>query len=128
MLTYCSSNMILAVHSNTSYLSKINAPSLGSHFFLSHDDPVPPNNGSILTVAQVIKAVMTSAAEAKLAALYINSREVIYICHILAKMGHIQPGTPVQTDNFTAEGVVNNKILPKQTKAMDMRFHWLKCR
>ncbi len=24
-----------------------------------------------------------------------------------------------------AEGVINNKIQPKQTKAIDMRFHWL---
>ena len=34
----------------------------------------------------------------------------------------------MQTDNSTAEGVINGKILPKQTKAMDMRFHWLRDR
>jgi hypothetical protein len=34
----------------------------------------------------------------------------------------------VQTDNSTACGVVNNKIQPKATKAMDMRFYWLKDR
>ena len=43
-------------------------------------------------------------------------------------MGHPQPGTPIQTNNLTAEGVVNSKIQPKQTKAMDMRFHWLRDR
>jgi len=63
---------------------------------------------------------MTSAAEAELGTLYINAREAIYIRNILEAMGHPQPRTPVQTDNSTAEGVVNNKILPKQTKAMDM--------
>jgi hypothetical protein len=26
------------------------------------------------------------------------------------------------------EGVINHKIQPKQTKAMDMRFHWLRDR
>jgi hypothetical protein len=26
-------------------------------------------------------------------------------------------------DNSTAEGVINNKIQPKRTNAMDMRFH-----
>ena len=41
-------------------------------------------------------------------------------------MGHPQPRTPIQTDNTTAEGVINNKIQPKQTKAIDMRFHWLR--
>jgi hypothetical protein len=40
-------------------------------------------------------------------------------------MGHPQPKTPIQTDNLTAEGVINNKIQPKRIKAMDMRFHWL---
>ena len=43
-------------------------------------------------------------------------------------MGHPQPPTPIQTDNSTALGVVNNTIQPKRTKAMDMRFHWLRCR
>eukprot|EP00804_Cyclotella_cryptica_P014938 CCRYP_000561-RA/>CCRYP_000561-RA protein AED:0.47 eAED:0.47 QI:0/-1/0/1/-1/0/1/0/59 len=42
-------------------------------------------------------------------------------------MGHPQPPTPIQTDNSTALGVVNNTIQPKRTKAMDMRFHWLRC-
>ena len=40
-------------------------------------------------------------------------------------MGHPQSPAPIQTDNTTAEGVINNKIQPKRTKAMDMRFHWL---
>jgi hypothetical protein len=40
-------------------------------------------------------------------------------------MGHPQPKTPIQTDNLMAEGVINNKIQPKRTKAMDMHFHWL---
>ena len=43
-------------------------------------------------------------------------------------MGHPQSKTPIQTDNTTAEGVINNKIQPKLTKAMDMRFHWLRDR
>ena len=43
-------------------------------------------------------------------------------------MGHPQPRTPIQTDNSTAEGVINNKIQPKRTKAMDMRYHWLRDR
>ena len=30
-----------------------------------------------------------------------------------------------QGDNSMAIGVMKNNIQPKQTKAMDMRFHWL---
>ena len=43
----------------------------------------------------------------------------------LSEMGHAQPRTPIQTDNSTAEGVINSRIRPKRTKAMDMRFEWL---
>jgi hypothetical protein len=44
-----------------------------------NDDEFPPNNGAILTVATIIKAVMLSAAEAELGALYINAKEAAYI-------------------------------------------------
>ena len=69
---------------------------------------------------------MSSAAEAELGALYLNAKEAIYLRQILNEMGHTQTRTPICTDNTTAEGVINNKIQPKRTKAMDMRFHWLR--
>ena len=46
----------------------------------------------------------------------------------LTELGHPQPPTPMQTDNATAHALLTNKILPKALKAMDMRFHWLRCR
>ena len=79
-------------------------------------------------MAQVIKHVMSSVAEAELGALYINARHAIHIRNVLNKMGHKQPPTRVQVDNSTAVGIVNNKILPKALKPMDMRFHFLRCR
>jgi hypothetical protein len=85
----------------------------------------PPNNGAILMNTTIIKAVMSSAAEAELGALYLNAKEAVYLRQILSKMGHPQPKKPIQMDNTTAEGVINNKIQPKCTKAMDMQFHWL---
>jgi hypothetical protein len=69
---------------------------------------------------------MSSAAEAEIGALYLNAREAIYLRQILVEMGHPQPPTPIQTDNTSAEGLVNHKIQPKQSKAMDMCFHWLR--
>ena len=61
-------------------------------------------------VAQIIKAVMPSAAEAELEALFINAKEAVHIRNILEEMGHPQPPTPIQTDNSTANGVANNKV------------------
>ena len=68
---------------------------------------------------------MSLATEAELAAIYIMAPKAIYIRIILEEMGHKQPPTPVQTDYAMAESVTNRKVQPKQTKAMDMRFHWL---
>jgi hypothetical protein len=84
----------------------------------------PPNNGTILTIATIIKAVMFSTAEAELGALFIKAKEAIHLQQILEEMGHSQPRTPLQTNNTTAEGLINNKIQQKRTKAMDMRYHW----
>ena len=80
----------------------------GGHFFLSNNDPNPPNNCAKLTNATIIKNVMCSVVEAEIGALYLNAREAFVI-----EMGHTQPPTPIQTDNTTAEGVINNKIQPK---------------
>jgi len=43
-------------------------------------------------------------------------------------MGWPQPPSPIQTDNSTASSVVNNKIVTRKLKAMDLRYHWLRCR
>jgi hypothetical protein len=128
IVTYQASNMVLAAHSDASYLSESNARSrAGGHFFMSSNVPRPPNNGAILTIAQIIKAVMSSAAEAEVGALYINCREAVPARQTLEFLGHAQPPTPIQTDNTTALGVVNNNVM-KKLKAMDMKFHWLRDR
>eukprot|EP00804_Cyclotella_cryptica_P028370 CCRYP_016433-RA/>CCRYP_016433-RA protein AED:0.40 eAED:0.40 QI:0/-1/0/1/-1/1/1/0/247 len=127
-VTYPVSDMVLAAHSDASYLSETNAHShTGGHFFLSENEHYPINNGAVLNIAQIIKAIMSSAAETKLGALYINACEVIPLRHLLTEMGHPQPPTPIQTDNSTALGIVNNTIQPKRTKVTDMHFHWLRC-
>ncbi len=100
----------------------------GGIFYLSNHVPYPPNKGAILNIAKVINAVVLSAAEAELGALFTNASKAIYLQRILIEMGHPQPKTPIQTDNSTAEGFINSKIQPKFTKSMDMQFEWLKDR
>jgi hypothetical protein len=128
IITYHASNMVLAVHHNASYLSTPKAQSrAGGHFFMSSNIANPADSGAVLNIAQIIKVVMSLAAEAELGALYINAREAVPMRLLLTEMGHIQPPMPTQTDNSTALGVVNSNIQPWQTKAMDMWFHWLRC-
>ncbi len=119
--------MILCIYSDAEYCNKKNSKSqAGGHFFISNNEKFPLNNGAIMTNATIMKAVMSSKSEAILLALYLNAKEGVYIHQILTKMGHSQPRTPTQTDNTTAEGVINNIFQPKRMKAMDMRFHWLR--
>ena len=82
---------------------------------MSNNNAIPNNNGAILTISQIIKAVMSSAAEAKIGALYINCKEAIPARHALEFLGHKQPPTPMQVDNSTALGVVKKTIQQKQT-------------
>ncbi len=92
--TYKKSNMILAVHSDASYLSKAAARSqVGGHFFCSEDSKNPCNNCAVHNVSKILKAVMSSAAEAELGALYINARKAVPMCQLLKEMSHKQPNS-----------------------------------
>jgi hypothetical protein len=113
VLSYHASDMVLAVHSNASYLSEPTRNRAGEHFFLSSDTTVPPNNGAVLNIAHIIKNIMSSATKAELVGLYIMAREAVYIRIILEELGHNQPPTPLQTDNAMADTVINGKIQPK---------------
>jgi hypothetical protein len=117
-LTYQASDMVLIIHSDASYLSEPKARSrAGGHFFMSSNVTNPHNIGAVLNIAQLIKAVMSLTAEAELGALYTNAREAVPMRQLLTEMGHIQPRTPIQTDNSMACGVVNSNIQPWRTKA-----------
>ena len=95
---------------------------------MSNNSAIPQNNGAVVTTAQIIKAVMSSAAEAKMGSLFINCCEAILARQALEEMGHKQSPTPMQTDNTTALGVVTNKIASKDLKSMDMKLKWICCR
>ena len=128
-ITYRATSMVLAAHSDASFLTETNARSrAGAHVFLSDDDPVPRPNGAILSISQIIKFVVASAAEAELAALYITARELIPLRTTLEEMGWPQPKTPIQTDNSTAAGFLHDTIIQRKTKMIWLRLHWLRCR
>jgi hypothetical protein len=96
--------------------------------FMAGTEDIPINNGVVLNILQMIRAVMSLATEPKLGALFIKSKTAVSMQRILEGMGHPQTCTPIQTNNLTAHTLLTNKIMPKASKAMDMRFHWLHCR
>ena len=115
--------MQLAAHFDAGHLNEENAKSRSSaHIYLSKNMSIPIFNGAILTIAQIIKYVMSSAAEAELASLFITARKFVALRQTLIEMRWPQQPTPMQVDNATAVGVVTNNIITKQTKSMDMHL------
>jgi len=55
ILTYKKSDMVLAIHSDASYLSEPSARSqVGGHVFCSSDVDDPPDNGAILNISKIL--------------------------------------------------------------------------
>ena len=136
-IRYKRSDMVLWVHSDASYLSCPKARSLsGGMHFLSDKPPSPNNpadfeptlNGIVYVVCKILRNIMVSSAEAELGALFLNCQEAIPIQIKLEEMGHSQPPTPVQVDNSTALGIATGTIKQRNSKAMDMRFYWIRDR
>ena len=119
VVTYHSSDMVLACHSDASYLSKPGARSrVGGYFLLSNDANMPANNSAVFNITQIIKAVMMLAAEVEIGV--INAREAVPQKIMLVNMGHPQLQTRMKADNSAAHSVATNNMQPRRTKAMDI--------
>jgi hypothetical protein len=137
-LNYCASNpeaeiiyrrsdMILTIDSDAAYLVAAKARSRAAGYFYLGNKDNQLFNGPIYILTKLIKAVMSSAAEAECGGLYLNAKESVPMRNTLIELGHPQPpdGTPIRTDNSTADGIMNRTVKPKRSKSMDMRFWWL---
>jgi hypothetical protein len=77
-IIYCASDMILCAHADAGFLNEAQSRSHArAHIVLSENDPYPHFNGAVLSIAKIIKFVMASAAESKLAALFITACKMI---------------------------------------------------
>jgi hypothetical protein len=69
--------------------------------------------------------MVASAAESEVGVCFRNAQSGAPLRVTLKELGHIQPPTPLRTDNSTAFGILNETIKKKRSKAMDMIYHWL---
>jgi hypothetical protein len=114
--------MVLHVHSNASYLTEPGACSRSRGRFFFSNLPIsysriPLLNGPILTLAKIIQAVMSSAAEAESGATFLNCKEAVPICTTCKELGHPQPPAPVQVNNTT--------VLPIAPYARSVPAQWI---
>ena len=125
--------MVLHIDSDAAYLIRPEAKSrLAGFYYLSNassqsSTPTTPFlNGVIHIECKALRHVVFSAAEAETAALFHNAKTAPEIRHILRALDHIQPPTPLKTDNSTAEGYVRRFVHLRRSKSWDMRYHWLR--
>lgn len=124
-IIFRASDMQLFIDSDAAYLVHPKARSrAGGYYYLGNIDG-KLFNGPIYILAKVIKAVMASAADAECGSLYINASDAVSFIITLCELGHPQLPVPIQTDNSTAYGIMNNIIKRKRSKAFDMRHWWL---
>ena len=82
IITFSASSMVLAVHSDVLYLTGPQARSRAiGRFFMSDNAKDPRNNGAVLNIAQIMTSVASSAAEAKIGVLFVNSCQAIPAHH-----------------------------------------------
>ena len=127
---YRASKIKLHIHSDKSYLLSSKARSrVGGNLSLSEKfNPTPQttHNGAMLVVAAILKNVTDSAAEAELGGLFINAKEGEVLRTSLEEMGHPQVPIPMQTDNSTASGIINETVKQRRSKDIEMRFYWVR--
>jgi hypothetical protein len=137
VIKYHASDMVLHIDSDASYLSLPKARSrVGGHHYLSdrstndHQAPThsPTPNGVVHVVCQKLQPVVASAAESEVGGLFVNGQEATVLRTTLEDMGHSQPPTPIKTDNSTASGIANDTIKQRRSRAMEMRFYWIRDR
>ena len=66
-----------------------------------------PENGPVHVECRIMINVMVSATEAELGGLFENVQKETSMRTDLAEMVHLQPTTPVATDNTAANSIVN---------------------
>ena len=124
------SDMILKIHSNTSYLSEQQGRSrTGRHIYLGNrDDTTNPPNGPILNTMGILANVMSAASESEVAPLITNMKEGVIQRIALEEMQWPQPPTPITVDNSTVAGLARDTIKANKSRAMDMCLHWIQDR
>jgi hypothetical protein len=120
------SNMQLCVQSDASYLSESKARSRSGgilYFGLTAEGTI---NGAIDYISTILPTVVASVAEAEYASLFTVGKEAISARHTLEDLGHSQRATVIMCDNSCAVGISNATVKQKRSKAIDMRYHWIR--
>jgi len=128
VLCYEASDMILKIDGDGSYNSESNARSRAGGFFYLGKKNSEFMNHPIECMSSIIPTVVASASECEYATTFMVGQVGYSIRNLLLDLGWPQPPTVITTDNATACGLANGTIKVKRSKAIDMRYNWIKFR
>ena len=69
---------------------------------------------------------MASEDDSKDGTIFVNTQTDVPIHTTLTEMGWKQGPTAIQVDNSNTVGIATKEFRQKKSKAMDMRFYWIK--
>jgi hypothetical protein len=123
-LTFKAESMMLHGYCDASYLSEAGSRSRGGDFsYIGHPYPAPPN-AAIEPHSQVLKCVLTSAAQAEHAELFEFAQDIVAQRQLLEWAGYIQDfPTPIYEDNQATYAIVHKAIKQRKSKSWAMRDH-----
>jgi hypothetical protein len=118
--------MILKTTTDAAYLVQPKACSrVAAHYHLGwlNSDRV---NGPLNVLCKTLRNVVSSAAESETGGICMGGKHACPILAHLNKFGHKQPATgfPFETNNYSAQGVLNSKMRQKHSKSFDMCYWW----
>ena len=126
-IVYKPSKMKLILWSDGSHLSETNCRSRHGACADLSDDTWEPN-GLVDAGSTIIPTVCGSTPETEYAAMYLTAKNAEPLRNTLAALGYPQERTPIITDNTIALGIATKTVKQNKSKAIDMRYHWLRDR
>lgn len=90
--------MLLKMHSDASYISKLEACSCYSDFIYLGNEPTNKANVALLVTSTIMRNVISSVVRAECGLLFNNTKDSVPIwTTLLEEMGHPQPTIPKET-------------------------------
>ena len=127
-ITYHASDMVLSAFSDGSYLSVARSRSRAGGIAYYGWRNSRRLNGAVYAKSTILDVVVASAAECEYGSLFLCARDLVWQRLIAAALGYPQAATDIHCDNSCAVSLANDTAVLAKSKAMDMRFHWIRDR
>lgn len=127
-VVYLRSDMILKSHSDVSYLTETRARSRVAAYLYFTNTAGTLINGGDDVISAILSPVCSSISEAEYAGTSVTGQTYVALRPTLEFLGHPQGPTVIVTDNSVAQAIANGTCKQKRSRAIYMRFHWMRDR